>query len=123
LATAVVLGACGTEEESTADSGGPWTYTDASGKTVELPSKPERIIAHGHAAAALMSFGIRPVGIYADQPVKDDPALEDLDLEGIEIIGETWGEIDVAAAAKLQPDLIVADWWPVDKAYSGVEDG
>jgi iron complex transport system substrate-binding protein len=70
-----------------------------------------------------MSFGIRPVGIYTDTPVEKDPGLKDLDLEGIEILGEAWGEIDVEKAATLNPDLIVADWWPVDKAYSGVEDG
>jgi iron complex transport system substrate-binding protein len=70
-----------------------------------------------------MSFGIRPVGIYTDTPIEDDPGLKDLDLDGIEILGEAWGEIDVEKAAELAPDLIVADWWPVDEAYSGVEDG
>ncbi len=70
-----------------------------------------------------MSYGIRPVGIYADTPVDEDPGLKGLDLEGIEILGETWGEIDVEKAATLNPDLIVADWWPVEKAYSGIEGG
>jgi iron complex transport system substrate-binding protein len=125
LATAA-LAACGTEASSdgagTAPSG-PWKFTDGSGKTVELETTPTRIIAHGHAAAALMSFGIRPVGIYADTPVEKDPGLEDLDLSGIEILGETWGEIDVEKAATLDPDLIVADYWPVEDSYSGIEDG
>ncbi|HEX2127603.1 MAG TPA: ABC transporter substrate-binding protein [Solirubrobacterales bacterium] len=123
IAAAAALSACGTEAESQADAGGPWSFTDGSGATVELDSTPQRIIAHGHAAAALMSFGIRPVGIYADGPVESDPALKGLDLGGIEILGEAWGEIDVAAAARLNPDLIVADYWPVDDAYSGMEEG
>jgi iron complex transport system substrate-binding protein len=125
LLTTATLAACGSDSGSggNADSGGPWSYTDGSGETVELESTPSRIIAHSHAAAALMSFGIRPVGIYADTPIEEDPGLEGLDLEGIEILGETWGEIDVAKAASLNPDLIVADWWPVDEAYSGVEEG
>ena len=59
-----------------------------------------------------MSFGIRPVGIYADEAVKNDPNLKGLDLTGIEILGEEWGKIDVEKAAGLRPDLIVADWWP-----------
>lgn len=101
----------------------PWTFTDGSGKTVKLDDVPKRIIAHGGEAAALMSFGIRPVGIYADTAVEDDPSLEGLDLSGIAILGEVWGEIDVEKAAELNPDLIVADWWPVEGGYSGLEDG
>jgi iron complex transport system substrate-binding protein len=123
VAAVTLLAACGTEEGSGGGSGGPWSFTDGSGKTVKLDSTPRRIIAHAHAAAALMSFGIRPVGIYADVPVERDPGLKDLDLKGIEILGEAWGEIDVAKAAKLNPDLIVGDYWPVDDAYSGTEKG
>lgn len=123
LLAAMALTGCGSDSTVDEGSGGPWKFTDGSGKTVELDSTPTRIIAHGHAAAALMSFGIRPVGIYADTPVEEDPGLRDLDLEGIEILGESWGEIDVEKAATLNPDLIAADWWPVEKAYSGVEDG
>ena len=123
ILAAAAFAACGSDSAASEGSGGPWTYTDGSGKTVELASRPARIIAHGHAAAALLSFGIRPIGIYTDTPIEDDPGLKDLDLDGIEILGEAWGEIDVEKAAELAPDLIVADWWPVDRAYSGVEDG
>ena len=70
-----------------------------------------------------MSFGIKPVGIYADESVKTDPNLKGLDLTGIEILGEEWGKIDVEKAAGLRPDLIVADWWPAEKAHSGLEEG
>jgi iron complex transport system substrate-binding protein len=120
---AIAVGGCGSDSTTGAAAGGPWKFTDGSGKVIELDSKPQRIIAHSHAAASLLAYGIRPVGIYADTPVEKDPGLEDADLEGIEILGETWGEIDVEKAATLAPDLIVADWWPVDKAHSGVEDG
>lgn len=123
LAAALILAACGAESTADEATEGPWEFTDGSGDTVELDATPSRIIAHGHAAAALISFGIRPVGIYADTPAEDDPGLEGLDLEGIEILGETWGEIDVERAAELNPDLIVADWWPVEDAYSGTEEG
>lgn len=120
---AAALGACGSDSTGDTAAGGPWKFTDGSGETVRLDSTPTKIIAHGHAAAALISFGIRPVGIYADTPVEDDPGLKDLDLEGIEILGEAWGEIDVEKAATLEPDLIVGDYWPVEDAYSGIEDG
>lgn len=101
--TAVALSACGsTTSDDNSSAGGPWKHTDASGKTVKL--------------------GLKPVGIYGDMPRKDDPNLKGLDLEGIANLGEVWGEIDVEKAATLNADLIVADWWPVEKQYSGLEE-
>ena len=100
-----------------------FTFTDGSGKTVELDERPTRIIAHAYAAAALMEFGIKPIAVYADMPIKDDVGLRNVDFTGVEVIGEEWGKIDVEQAAALKPDLIVGDWWPVEKDYSGMEDG
>ena len=100
-----------------------WTYTDGGGKTVTLPEAPKRIVAHANVAAGLIPLGIRPVGIYVDGPVKDDPSLRGLDLTGIEILGEAWGEIDIEKLAAAQPDIIIAEYWPLEKAYSGMESG
>jgi iron complex transport system substrate-binding protein len=102
---------------------GPWSFTDGSGEVVELDEVPTRIIAHSAEAAALMSYGIKPVGIYGDESVETDPNLQGLDLTGIEILGEEWGVIDVKLASTLNPELIVADWWPAEKAHSGMEEG
>jgi iron complex transport system substrate-binding protein len=119
-----LLGACGSGGDSEgASSGGGWTYTDGSGQETVLDSVPQRIVAHGNSAAALISLGIKPVGIYADQPVDEDLGLKNLDLDGIEVVGEEWGVINVEAVAALKPDLIVAEWWPLEKAYSGLEEG
>jgi iron complex transport system substrate-binding protein len=124
LSAALVLTACGsTADDTGSGSSGPWKFVDGSGKTVELASTPTRIIAHAGEAASLMAYGIRPVGIYADESVETEPNLQGLDLSGIEILGEEWGVIDVEKAADLNPDLIVADWWPAEKAHSGLEDG
>jgi iron complex transport system substrate-binding protein len=124
LSAALLLTACGSSsDDAEGGSTGPWKFVDGSGKTVELESTPTRIIAHAGEAAALMAYGIRPVGIYADESVKTDPNLEGLDLSGIEILGEEWGVIDVEKASTLNADLIVADWWPAEKAYSGLEEG
>lgn len=134
---AILLAACGDDTSSgpstgsatpmTAPNAAPsatgWSYVDGSGEETKLDTVPTRIVAHGSAAAALIPLGIRPVGIYADTPVADDLALDHLDLEGIEIVGEEWGVINVEAVAALKPDLIVAEWWPVEKAYSGLEEG
>jgi iron complex transport system substrate-binding protein len=129
-AAALLLTACGSsddtgdEEAAAADQADDgWTYVDGSGRETALDAVPERIVMHGNAAAALIPLGIRPVGIYADQPIEDDLALSRLDLDGIEIVGEEWGIINVEAVAALQPDLIVAEWWPLEEAYSGLEEG
>ena len=125
-ALVLALAGCGSESGSTggdADPTGPWSFQDGSGKTVSVAQRPTRIIAHAGEAAALMSFGIKPVGVYSDEPVKTDPNLKDLDLTGVTILGEEWGKIDVEKAAGLRPDLIVGDWWPAEKANSGFEEG
>lgn len=96
-----------------------WSYTDGSGQTVTLDHVPDRIIASQDAAAGLIPLGIRPVGIYADSPIAEAKALEGLDLAGIEIIGETWGEVNIEKAAALKPDLIVGEWWPLESVWSG----
>jgi len=129
LAAAVLsaaLAGCGSDSDSageTTASAGPWQFTDGSGQVVKADKAPTRIIAHAGEAAALMSFGIKPVGIFSDESVKTDPNLKSLDLTGIEILGEEWGKIDVEKAAALRPDLIVGDWWPAEKAHSGMEEG
>ena len=130
-AAALLMAACGDDgssgDEAAASAAdapsGEWTYTDGSGQTATLDETPTRIVAHGSSAAALISFGIEPVGIYADTAIEDDLALQDLDLEGIEIVGEEWGVINVEAVAALEPDLIVSEWWPVEEGYSGMEEG
>lgn len=124
-ALSLVLTGCGgsSDTDDTPAAAGPWSFTDGSGEVVKAEKTPTRIIAHAGEAAALLSFGIKPVGIYADESVKTDPNLRNLDLTGIEIIGEEWGKIDVEKAAALRPDLIVGDWWPAEKAHSGMEEG
>jgi iron complex transport system substrate-binding protein len=126
LLAALVLSACGASDGSPATDGnddGPWSYKSASGETVTVDHRPTRIVAHSDEAAALMSYGIRPVGIYGNEKPTDNRNLEDYDLSGIAVLGTEWGEVDVEKAASLDPDLIVADWWPAEKAYSGLEDG
>ena len=100
-----------------------WTYTDGTGQTVTLDHVPNRIVMHANTAAGLIPLGIRPIAIYVDTPVAEDKSLQGLDLTGIEIVGEAWGQIDIEKVAALKPDLFLAEWWPLDKAFSGLEGG
>lgn len=99
-----------------------WSFADLTGRMVTLDHVPTRIVAHANAAAGLIPLGIRPVGIYVDTPVSEDKSLAGLDLSGIEIVGEAWGEVDVEKVAALKPDLIVAEYWPLEKTWSGLSD-
>lgn len=98
-----------------------WSYTDETGATVTLDAVPRRIIAHQDAAAGLIPLGIRPVAIFADSAVSEAKALQGLDLSGIEIIGQAWGEVDIEKAAALAPDLIISEYWPLSHDWSGGE--
>ncbi|GLQ57889.1 ABC transporter substrate-binding protein [Devosia nitrariae] len=118
LAAALALAAFAVPASVTAAS---WTYTDGSGATLTLDEVPTRIIASADAAAGLIPLGIRPVGIYADSPVADSKPLQGLDLAGIEIVGEAWGEIDIEKVAALEPEIVIAEYWPLDEAWSGGE--
>ncbi|ODT75739.1 MAG: hypothetical protein ABS76_33345 [Pelagibacterium sp. SCN 64-44] len=96
-----------------------WSFTGGDGQTVTLDAVPTRIIASQDAAAGLIPLGIRPVGIYADSAISEAKALQGLDLSGIEILSETWGEVDIEKAAALQPDIIIGEYWPLDTTWSG----
>ena len=48
-----------------------------------------------------MSFGIKPKGVFLNDKLENTKALKGFDMSGIEIIGETWGEIDAEKAAAL----------------------
>lgn len=112
----------GSANDNASDTSG-WSYLSGDGETYTLDEVPTRIIAHAYSAKALMEFGITPIAIYADNPIKEDVGLKGVDFSGVEVIGEEWGKIDIEAAAQLTPDLIVGDWWPAENAYSGIEGG
>ena len=99
-----------------------WSFAGGDGEAVTLDETPVRIIASQDAAAGLIPLGIRPVGIYADSAVSEAKALQGLDLTGIEIIGQAWGEVEIEKAAALDPDLIVAEFWPLETTWSGGDD-
>ena len=124
----LVLGACSeraSDEATGAASSlrGPWKFTDDRGVEVSLDAPPQRIVAHEYALAALWDYGIRPVGTYGSVSMGDQPIFADLDLDGIESIGEVWGEVNLEALAALRPDLIISTYWPSEKLLGGVKDG
>lgn len=109
-----------TKSESGADGSGEWSFTDDRGVTITLPSRPERVVAYVPLAASLWDFGIEVAGIFGTSRGADGtPEIYagSLDLDSIESLGETYGEIDLEALLALGADLIVTDMWPTLDLY------
>ncbi|MEP9364371.1 ABC transporter substrate-binding protein [Nocardioides sp. CN2-186] len=113
---AATLAACGSDgssttaspEDSATPSAGPWSWTDDLGQEVELDQAPVRVAAYGDAAAALWHFGITPVAIFTWSDPAEDVMFDGLDLDDTEVVGSTYGEINLEQLAAAQPDIIVA---------------
>lgn len=95
-----------------------WEFTDGAGNTITLDNPPERIVAFSSSAAGLLQFGIKPVGIFADG-TGSEKSLAAFDLEGIPYIETPYNELQPEALLALDPDLIVTEYFPLSKAYSG----
>lgn len=97
--------------QGTPAAAGAWSFTDDHGTDIALPARPERIVAHLNSAATLWDYGIHPVGIFGELVREDgaaSPLLGNIDLDGMTILGDTYGPIDLEALAVLKPDLIVS---------------
>lgn len=122
LAAGLLLSACGGDDDksdaagarttaTTAVADGPWTMTDDRGVKVERDAAPVRVVANEANAAALSYAGIKPVGVFVGHgSVEDSPMLEGVDLDGVEVLGENYGEINVEKLAALKPDLVVTSF-------------
>ena len=78
-------------------SSGQWSYTDDTGKTVTLPTKPTKVAGFADQVLTLMSYGVKPVAVFGRVDVKTDPRFAGVDLTGVTILGNPYGEIDLVA--------------------------
>lgn len=95
-----------------------WEFTDGAGRTITLDNPPERIVAFSSSAAGLLQFGIKPIAIFADG-TGSEQSLAGFDLAGIPYIETAYNELQPEALLVLDPDLIVTEFFPLSKDYSG----
>lgn len=118
LALAVVgLSACSSDDggdDAAAASGEGWSFTDDLGTTVELDAAPERIAAINDVASSLWNYGVAPVATFGQTSTAEDVAFEGRDLSDVEILGESYGDIDLEQLAAAAPDVIVTTVYPTD---------
>ncbi|MGN9776990.1 ABC transporter substrate-binding protein [Micromonospora sp. H33] len=113
---AALLAGCGRDDTASpsagATSGGPWSFTDDRTEKLSAATRPTRVVAFTGVAAALVDFGLdkQIVGVFGETKRADgskDPQAGDLNVEGVEILGNVWGEFNLEKYAGLRPELLV----------------
>ncbi|MGW4896252.1 ABC transporter substrate-binding protein [Kitasatospora sp. NPDC004240] len=89
-------------------AGGKRTVKDATGKAVEIPAEPKRIVTLTQEDLdAVLALGVKPVGITNGQGLNEPPAYLKERVQGIPVVGNLLQPVmDKVIAAK--PDLILA---------------
>ena len=111
------LAGCSTSA-STSSEDAVWSYTDATGKTVNLDHEPERIASFSDYALGLLSNDISPVAIFGRIDVATDARFADYDVSDTAIVGNSYGEIDLEKLTEAAPDLIITGIYPTDRKGS-----
>lgn len=120
LGGALALGAfatgCGSSRGSSSRKSDAWSFTDDRKKQIRSAHTPERIVAYVGAAAALHDFGLgkQIVGVFGPTRLgngKPDVQAGNLDIKGLTIVGNTYGEFDLEKYAALRPDLLITNMY------------
>jgi iron complex transport system substrate-binding protein len=117
-----LLAACsattGTDPGASAGgSSGPWSFTDDRGITVKLDAAPTRVVAYTGTAAALYDFGVGAdlfAAVFGPTKLSSgraDPMAGSLPVDGLTVLGETYGEFDVAKYAQVDPQVLITNVW------------
>ena len=109
------LAGCAPADSETSAADAVWSYTDDVGTTVNLDHEPERVASFTDYATGLFSAGIEPVAVFGRTDVASDERFADYDLSNTEIVGNSYGEIDLEALAEAAPDLIIVGASPGDR--------
>jgi iron complex transport system substrate-binding protein len=116
LGLAATVSACGEDDAAGTDTAAAegWEFTDDLGTTVSLDEVPTRVAGLNDVLSSLWNYGIEPVASWGQTSIEDDVAFEGKDLSGVEIVGTSYGQIDLEALAAADPDVIVASVYPTD---------
>ncbi|GAA4722009.1 iron-siderophore ABC transporter substrate-binding protein [Nocardioides endophyticus] len=104
LGAALVLSACGSEDDG-ADKTGETHSIKVDNGTIEVPVDPQRVVTIGGTAQPFVDLGGKPVGVtpyYQPEALPDDQKAT---FDAATDIGNE--EIDIEKVASLEPDLIL----------------
>ncbi|MEU5155896.1 ABC transporter substrate-binding protein [Glycomyces sp. NPDC021274] len=118
LGAASLLAACGSEEEPATEgdgASGSFSFLDERDQAeVELASVPTTVVAFTGLAAALYDYGVEVAAVFGPTTLADgspDIQAGRMPVEGLEVLGNAWGEFDVEKFAQLNPELIVSHYY------------
>jgi iron-desferrioxamine transport system substrate-binding protein len=120
LGAGALITACGGDDsdgsddsgQSGADGSGAFRFTDDRGESVRLESVPANIVAFIGSAAVLRDHGIDCVGVFGPTTrANGEPDVQagEVDVNGVTILGQTWGEFNVEDYAQLEPELLISN--------------
>ncbi|MFE6286371.1 ABC transporter substrate-binding protein [Streptomyces sp. NPDC057877] len=107
---ALVLTGCGGDGGSTgAQASDTRRITDATGRTVEVPATPHKVVALSEPTLdAALALGVEPVGTTAGRGQRGVSTYLADEAAGAQVIA-TVAEADMEKLAALRPDLILLD--------------
>ncbi|WP_205323697.1 ABC transporter substrate-binding protein [Glycomyces sp. YM15] len=118
LGAASLLAACGAggdEAEGTGGASGSFSFLDERDQQeVRLASVPGTVVAFTGLAAALYDYGVEVAAVFGPTTLADgspDIQAGRMPVEGLQVLGNAWGEFDMERFAQLNPELIVSHYY------------
>ncbi|USQ85076.1 ABC transporter substrate-binding protein [Streptomyces phaeoluteigriseus] len=108
---ALLLSGCGDDGDDggTASDAGTRSVTDATGRTVEVPAAPAKVVTLSEPTLdAALALGVQPVGATAGRGQQGVSTYLAGKASGAQVVA-TVAEADMEKVAALQPDLILLD--------------
>lgn len=108
LAASIFIGGCGIKSVST-DTGAGYTVTDATGREVKIPKKPERIMGNSASIDTMLLGVVTPDKLIAATEADRDPAISYIanDTKNIKMTVPLMG-LSMELVTEAKPDLIIA---------------
>ncbi|MBA4609835.1 ABC transporter substrate-binding protein [Aeromicrobium sp. Marseille-Q0843] len=119
-ASVLALAACSAGDD-TATAGPVRTVTDIDGEPVEVPEKPERVVALSEPTLdALVTLGVTPVGAVTGRGQGTVPAYLADELADVPVLGGI-AQPNYEAIGKADPDLILVDGTSINNNADALE--
>lgn len=112
LSTALVLTACGSEDDGPGDTTGETHSVKADNGTIEVPADPRRVVSIGNTTLPFIDMGGEPVGVteVGASELGLIPEGQRTTFEAATNLGSSGDQVDLEKLASLKPDLILAQF-------------
>jgi iron complex transport system substrate-binding protein len=122
LSATLALAACGSDDDSAADTTSDTRSVEADNGTIEVPADPQRVATIGNTTLPFIDLGGEPIGVTAesDSDVERLPEDQLARYASATILAASADEVDMEELAGLTPDLILVQ--VPDAEFESIED-